>query len=144
MRELPSFKMVNFIVFSQCMFCSPAWRCLYHVERQINNLSLRPSTDVIQITLTLKMTTAQVVETSVTVNNNGPIQNYVHPDDQTQHTYETNPGGSNPDHIGGRLVLSPLRHPCSPNLAHTAIPALGASYIGLRDMIGSFGCLRAL
>ena len=33
---------------------------------------------------TLKMTTAQVVETSVTVNNNSPIQNYVHQDDQTQ------------------------------------------------------------
>ena len=45
---------------------------------------LIPSTDVIQLTLTLKMTTAQVVETSVTVNNNGPIQDYVHPDDQTQ------------------------------------------------------------
>ena len=43
-----------------------------------------PSTDVIQLTLTLKMTTAQVVETSVTVNNNGPSQDYVHPDDQTQ------------------------------------------------------------
>ena len=41
------------------------------------------STDVIQLTLTLKMTT-QVVETSVTVNNNSPIQDYVHPDDQTQ------------------------------------------------------------
>ena len=38
----------------------------------------------IQLTLTLKMTTAQVVETSVTVNNNSPIQDYVHPDDQTQ------------------------------------------------------------
>ena len=34
--------------------------------------------------LTLKMTTAQVVEMSVTVNNNSPIQDYVHPDDQTQ------------------------------------------------------------
>ena len=33
------------------------------------------------------MTTAQVVETSVTVNNNSPIQNYVHPDDQTQPTF---------------------------------------------------------
>ena len=42
------------------------------------------STDVTQLTLTLKMTTAQVVETSVTVNNNSPIQDYVHPDDQTQ------------------------------------------------------------
>ena len=36
-----------------------------------------PSTDVLQLTLTLKMTTAQVVETSVTVNNNSPIQDYV-------------------------------------------------------------------
>ena len=33
---------------------------------------------------TLKMTTAQVVETSVTVNNNSPIQDYVHQDDQFQ------------------------------------------------------------
>ena len=43
---------------------------------------------MIQLTLTLKMTTAQVVETSVTVNNNSPIQDYVHPDDQTQPTFE--------------------------------------------------------
>ena len=47
------------------------------------------STDVIQLTLTLKMTTAQVVETSVTVNNNSPIQDYAHPVDQTQPTFET-------------------------------------------------------
>ena len=40
---------------------------------------------------TLKMTTAQVVETSVTVNNNSPIQNYVHPDDETQ-PFEMTPG----------------------------------------------------
>ena len=33
------------------------------------------------------MTTAQVVETSVTVNNNSPIQDYVHPDDHAQPTY---------------------------------------------------------
>ena len=51
-----------------------------------------PSTDVIQVTLTLKMTTAQVVETSVTVNNNSPIQDYVHPDDQTQPIFEMTPG----------------------------------------------------
>ena len=38
---------------------------------------------MIQLTLTLKMTTAQVVETSVTVNNNSPIQDYVHPNEQT-------------------------------------------------------------
>ena len=42
---------------------------------------------MIQLTLTLKMTTAKVVETSVTVNNNSPIQqDYVHPDDQTRPT----------------------------------------------------------
>ena len=38
------------------------------------------------------MTTAQVVETSVTVNNNSPIQDYVHPDDQTQPAFEMTPG----------------------------------------------------
>ena len=42
--------------------------------------------------MTLKMTTAQVVETSITVNNNSPTQDYVHPDDQTQHTFEMTPG----------------------------------------------------
>ena len=39
---------------------------------------------MIQLTLTLKMTAAQVVETWGTVNNNSPNQDYVHPDDQTQ------------------------------------------------------------
>ena len=34
----------------------------------------------------------QVVETSVTVNNNSPIQDYVHRDDQTQPTFEMTPG----------------------------------------------------
>ena len=37
------------------------------------------------------MTTAQVVETSVTISNS-PIQDYVHPDDHTQPTYEMTPG----------------------------------------------------
>ena len=46
---------------------------------------------MIQLTLTLKMTTAQVVETSGTVNNNSPIRDYVHPDDQTQPTFEMTP-----------------------------------------------------
>ena len=32
------------------------------------------------------MTTARVVKTSVTVNNNSPIQDYAHPDDHTQLT----------------------------------------------------------
>ena len=38
------------------------------------------------------MTTAQVVETSVTVNNNNPIHEYVHPDKHNQTTYEMTPG----------------------------------------------------
>ena len=42
--------------------------------------------------MTLKMTTALVVETSVTVNNNSPIQDYIHADDQTQPTFEMTPG----------------------------------------------------
>ena len=44
------------------------------------------------VVLNRKMSTAQVVETSVTVNNNSPIQDYVHPDDQTQPTFEVTPG----------------------------------------------------
>ena len=48
---------------------------------------------MIQLTLTLKVTTAQVVETSVTVNNNRPIHDYVHPEEHTQPlTYEMTPG----------------------------------------------------
>ena len=38
------------------------------------------------------MTTTQVVETSVTVNNNNPIQDYVQPNNQTQPTFEMTPG----------------------------------------------------
>ena len=41
--------------------------------------------------LTLKVTTAQVIETSVTVKNS-LIQDYVHPDDHAQPTYEMTPG----------------------------------------------------
>ena len=62
------------------------------MTNQINNQSIIPTTDVIKLTLTLKMTTAQVVEASVTVNNNSPIQDYVHPDNQTQPTFEMTPG----------------------------------------------------
>ena len=47
---------------------------------------------MIQLTLTLKLTTAQVVETSVTDNNNSPIQDYVQPDDHTHPTFEMTPG----------------------------------------------------
>ena len=39
--------------------------------------------------MTLKMTSAQVVETSVVVNNNSSFQNYTNPDDHTQQTTDT-------------------------------------------------------
>ena len=42
---------------------------------------------MIQLTLTLKMTTWQAVETSVTFNNS-PIQDYTEPNDHTIHTYD--------------------------------------------------------
>ena len=44
-----------------------------------------------QITLTLKMTTAQVLEMSVTVNNSSLIQDYVYPDDRNHPAYEMIP-----------------------------------------------------
>ena len=51
---------------------------LFFIDRLNNggNVNNQPSTDVIQLTLTQKMTTPQVVETSATVNNS-PIQDYV-------------------------------------------------------------------
>ena len=39
--------------------------------------------------MTLKMTSAQVVETSVIVNNNSSFQNYTNPDDHTQQSTDT-------------------------------------------------------
>ena len=63
------------------------------MTKQINNHSLISSTD--QLTLTLRMTTTQVVETSVPVNNS-PIQDYFHPDDHTQPTYDKSLCGVNP------------------------------------------------
>ena len=45
-------------------------------------------TDVSTTCAVVIFTVAQVVETSVTANNNNPIQDYVHPDDQTQPTFK--------------------------------------------------------
>ena len=64
---------------------------LHALTNHVNNQRLIPSTDVIQLTLTLTMTTEEVVETSVTVNNNSSIQDYVHQDDHTQPTYKMTP-----------------------------------------------------
>ena len=55
--------------------------------QKLNNRSLIPSTSVVQLILTLKMTTAQVVETLVTVNNS-PKQDCARLDDHTPPAYE--------------------------------------------------------
>ena len=65
------------------------------MTNEVNNQTLIPSTNVIQLTLTLKMTTAQVVETSVTVNNNSPIQDYVHQDNHYIYFKQSTPVQSN-------------------------------------------------
>ena len=62
---------------------------------------------MIQLTLTLKMTTAQVVETSDTVNNSSPIQDYVHPDNQTQPTFEMTPGFKPFTHLYVLVAIGP-------------------------------------
>ena len=46
---------------------------------------------MLQPTLTLKITTTQVVKISITVNNS-PIQDYVHRDNHTYPNYEMTPG----------------------------------------------------
>ena len=57
-------------------------RNVSHCQQQQSYSGLRsPGRSNSTYSLTLKMTTAQVVETSVTVNNNSSIQDYVQPDD---------------------------------------------------------------
>ena len=63
---------------------------LFTTRVLLYNQSIIPSTDVIQLTLTLKMT-AQVVETLVNVNNNSSIHDYVYSDGETQPTFEMTP-----------------------------------------------------
>ena len=74
--------------------CSPQYLPFYFRLRafSIQRARLSRSLEQVKHTLTLKMTTTLVVERSVTVNNNRPIQDYVHPDDQTQPTFEMTPG----------------------------------------------------
>ena len=64
---------------------------LFTTRVLLYNQSIIPSTDVIQLTLTLKMT-AQVFETLINVNNNSSIQDYVYSDYETQPTFEMTPG----------------------------------------------------
>ena len=59
----------------------------------VHRLSSRESSDRVktQVAQARNMKHSTSVETSVTVNNNSPIQDYVHPDDQTQPTFEITP-----------------------------------------------------
>ena len=52
----------------------------------VNIQSLISSGDVIQSTLTPKITTTQAIKMSITVNNSS-IQGYAHPDDHKYSTY---------------------------------------------------------
>ena len=72
------------VVLNNSVVVASDWR----FDNQSGNLSSE-SEWVVSRHSSLKMTTAPVVETSVTVNNNSPIQDYVHPDHQTQPTFET-------------------------------------------------------
>ena len=71
--------------------CSKGGEC-YPLYNATSTEYIIPSTDVMHLTLTRKITTTQVVKTSVTVNTNSPIQDYVHPNNHTQPSYE---GSSN-------------------------------------------------
>ena len=57
------------------------------VINHVNNQRLILSTDVMKLTLNLKLTTTQVVKTSVTVNNS-PTQDYDHLDVDASPTYK--------------------------------------------------------
>ena len=48
------------------------------MTNQVNKQSSIPSTDEAQLTLTLEMAAAQVIETAVTANNNNPIPDFCH------------------------------------------------------------------
>jgi len=76
---------------------------------KVNNQSLIPSTDVIQVSLTLKMTTAKDVETSVTVNNS-PIQDYDQTDDHAQPTYKDNSDNNNDNEIDDEENTDSIQH----------------------------------
>ena len=65
---------------------------------------------MIELTLTLKETTAQIVQTSVTVNNSS-IQDYVHADDHAQPTYEVSSKINGKHHLY-RFCYSYHHHQC--------------------------------
>ena len=96
------------------------------------------------------MTTTQVVETSVTVNNNSPIQDYIHSDDQTQPTFEMTPGFKPFTIISVVVMLPYLRAVGSPSNENcSTIPPKTSSgtdglnvpiWLGLNDNNTSTDC----
>ena len=64
------------------------WQCNWPVDQSGQQPDIITIHRRYNITLTLKVTTAQVVEMSVTVTNSS-FQNYTHPDDHTRQTTET-------------------------------------------------------
>ena len=83
---------------------------------------------MIQLTLTLKITTAQVVEMSVTVNKNSLIQDYGHPHDHTQLAHKMTPGFKPFTallEVMEKLSVSSLRMLCSHEVAGTQAFAAG-------------------
>ena len=110
---------------------SPSQFDVLSLINQINNQSIIPSTDAIQLTLTLKMTTAQVGETSVTVNNNSPVQDYVQPDDQTQPTF-----GPEIVTLQGQLIFFPaftVSDHRSSNFWETCLPGIAVISWSMSD-----------
>ena len=77
------------------------------------------------------MTTAQVVETSVTINNNSPVQDYVHPDDQTQPTF-----GPEIATLQGQLIFFPastVSDHRSSNFWETCLPGIAVISWSMSD-----------
>ena len=86
------------MIFRVKVSCTTSVDGIKLLTNQVNNQSI-PSTDVIQVTVHVTLEdelTALVVETSVTVNNSIPIQDYDNPGIQTQRTYKMTPSGFKP------------------------------------------------
>ena len=79
---------VIFYLFMTRLLGSHLFFSFFFCIKILIQLTWYHSTDMIQLTFTLKMTTTQFVETSVTVNNNSPIQDYIHLDDHPQPPYK--------------------------------------------------------
>ena len=67
-----------------------SWDSINQHQRKQQRFLVKLLTNILNTKrLTLKMTSAQVIETSVTNCNNSSFQNYSHPDDHTMRTTDT-------------------------------------------------------